>query len=146
MQDETARIVTGATKYCNVNSVLAELKWDSLTDRRRKYKLIALYKMTHSLSLNYIIDILPTQQRTRYHLRTANNIPPTTARTQMYQNPFLPATISIRNDLPLNVRGLPSLTSFKQSLNSNMLKPKSIFSFGSRRAQLLHTKLRLGCS
>ena len=38
MQDETARIVTGATKYCYVNSMLAELKWDSLTDRRRKHK------------------------------------------------------------------------------------------------------------
>ena len=102
--------------------------------------------MNHSLSLNYLIDILPTQHQTRYHLRTANNIPPITARTQMYQNPFLPATISITNDLPLNVRGLPSLTSFKQSLNSNMSKPKSIFSFGSRRAQILHTRLRLGCS
>ena len=76
MQDETARIVTGATKYCNVNPKLAELKWDSLTDRRRKHKLIALYK--------YIIDLLPTQQQTWYNLRTANNIPPITARTHMY--------------------------------------------------------------
>ena len=50
VQNETARTVTGATKYCNVNSMLAELKWDSLTDRRRKHKPIALYKMNHSLS------------------------------------------------------------------------------------------------
>ena len=27
-----------------------------------------------------------------------------------------------------------------------MSKPKSIFSFGSRRAQILHARLRLGCS
>jgi len=81
VQNEAARIVTGATKYCNVNSMLAELKWDSLTDRRRKHKLIALYKMNHSLSPKYLIDLLPTQQQTRYNLRTANNSPPITART-----------------------------------------------------------------
>jgi len=45
VQNEAARIVTGATKYCNVNSMLAELKWDSLKDRRRKHKRITLYKM-----------------------------------------------------------------------------------------------------
>jgi len=68
---------------------------------------------------------------------------PTNTRTQMYQNSFLPATIRIWNDLPLSVRRLPSLKSFKQSLNSNKSKLKSIFSFGSRRAQILHTRLRL---
>ena len=101
--------------------------------------------MNHSLSPKFLIDILPTQQQTRYHLRTAKNIPPITARTKMYHNAFL-HTIRIRNDLPLSVRGIPSLTSFKQSLNSNMSKPKSIFSFGSCRPQILHTRLRLGCS
>ena len=144
VQNETARIVRGVAKYCNINSMLAELKWDSLTNRRRK--LFAIYKMNHSLSPKYLIGLLPTHQQTRYNLRTANKIPPITARTQTYQNSFLPATIRIWNDLPLTVRSLPSLTSFKQSLNSNMSKPKSIFSFGSRRAQILHTRLRLGCS
>jgi len=124
---------------------MLKLKWDSLTDGRRKHKLIALYKMNHPLSPKHLY-LLPTQQQTRYNLRTANHIPPITARTQMYQNSFLPATIRIWNDLPLSVRSLPSLTSIKQSLNSNMSKPKSIFSFGSRRAQILHTRFRLGCS
>jgi len=71
---------------------------------------------------------------------------PITARKQMYQQSFLPAIKRIWNDLPLSVRSLPSLTSFKQSLNSKISKPRTIFSFGSRRAQILHTRLRLGCS
>ena len=146
VQNEAARIVTGATKYCNVNSMLAEIKWDSLSDRRRKHKLVALYKMNHALSPKYLINLLHTQQQTRYNIRTTNKIPLITARTLMYQNSFLPATIRIWNDLPLSVRSLPSLTSLKPSLNSNMSTPKSMFSFGSRRAQILHTSLRLGCS
>ena len=40
VQNEHASIVTGATEYCQVDSMLAELKWDSLTDRRRKHKLM----------------------------------------------------------------------------------------------------------
>ena len=98
VQNEAARIVTGATKYCNVNSMLAELKWYSLTDRLRKHKLIALYKMNHSLSPKYLIDLLPTQQQTRYNLRTANNIPHITARTQLYhffQQLYVSGTISL---------------------------------------------------
>ena len=63
----------------------------------------------------------------------------------MYQNAFL-HTIRIRNDLPLSVRCIPSLTSFKQSLNSKISKPRTIFSFGSRSVQILYTRLRLGCS
>jgi len=81
VQNEAALIVTGATKYCTSDSMLAKLKWDSLTDRRRKHKLIALHKMNHSLSPEYLIDLLPTQQQTWSNLRTASNIPPITART-----------------------------------------------------------------
>ena len=102
--------------------------------------------MNHSLSPKYLIDLLPTHRHTRYNLRTANNIPRITATTQMYTNLLLPATVRIWNNLPLSVSNHPSLTSFDQSLNSNMEKPKSIFSFESRSAQILHTRLRLDCS
>ena len=54
VQNEDERIVTGATKYCKVNSMLAELNSDSLTDGRRKDKHTALYKMNHSLSPKYL--------------------------------------------------------------------------------------------
>ena len=102
--------------------------------------------MNHSLSPKYLIDLLPTHRHTRYNLRTANNIPRITATTQMYTNLLLPETVRIWNNLPLSVSNHPSLTSFDQSLNSNMEKPKSIFSFESHSAQILHTRLRLDCS
>ena len=146
VQNEAARIVSGATKYCNIQSMLAELKWETLADRRKKHKLITLYKMNHTISPQYLIDLLPAHEQTRYNLRTANNIPSITARTQLYQNSFLPATIREWNNLPLNVRNLPTLNAFKQALKSNICKPKAIFSFGPRNAQILHTRLRLGCS
>jgi len=50
VQNEAARIVSGATKYCNIQSMLAELKWETLAERRKKQKLITLYKMNHAIS------------------------------------------------------------------------------------------------
>ena len=45
VQNEAARIVTGATKYCNIQKLLFELKWETLTERRKKHCLIMLYKI-----------------------------------------------------------------------------------------------------
>ena len=36
VQNETARIVSGATKLCNIHTLLADLRWDTLACRRRK--------------------------------------------------------------------------------------------------------------
>ncbi|WAR30422.1 hypothetical protein MAR_032964, partial [Mya arenaria] len=107
VQNEALRIVSGATKYCNINSMFAEHKWESLADRCRKHKLITFYKIYHSLSPKYLTDIIPAQEQTRYNLRTTNNTPTIIVRTQLYQNYFLPATICEWNKLPYNIRNLP---------------------------------------
>jgi len=36
IQNEAARIVSGATKLCNIHTLLADLRWDTLACRRRK--------------------------------------------------------------------------------------------------------------
>ena len=64
VQNEAVRIVSGATKYCNIQSMLAELKWETLADRRKKHKLITLYKMNHTISPHYLIDLLPAHEQT----------------------------------------------------------------------------------
>ena len=45
IQNEAARIVTGATKLVSIQSRLSETGWESLTSRREKHKLILYYKM-----------------------------------------------------------------------------------------------------
>ena len=44
---EAARIVTGATKLCNIQSLLSDLKWEPLSERRKKHILTLFYKMHH---------------------------------------------------------------------------------------------------
>ena len=46
IQNEAARIVTGATKLASIQSLMSE----SLTSRREKHKLVLFYKMINSLA------------------------------------------------------------------------------------------------
>ena len=47
IQNEAARIVTGATKLASLHSLYADTGWESLASRREKHKLILYYKMQH---------------------------------------------------------------------------------------------------
>ena len=44
VQDEAARIVTGATRLTSIESLLTETGWETLSARRNKHKLVMFYK------------------------------------------------------------------------------------------------------
>ena len=142
VQIEAARICTGATKFCNIQKILQDLKWESLAERRKKHRLILFYKMTNSLTPSYLSTILPQNEPT-YNLRNMRSVP---SRTQAHNTSFLPSTIRDWNSLPLHIRQSTSLSTFKQSLNSTLGKSSPLFNIGSRKGQIFHTRLRLGCS
>ena len=47
VQVEAARICTGATKYCNIEKLLNDLRWETLIERRKHHRLVFFYKMIH---------------------------------------------------------------------------------------------------
>ena len=56
---EAARIITGGTKLCSLEKLLADLGWDSLEYRRTKHKLNIFNKIINNLSPNYLQDCVP---------------------------------------------------------------------------------------
>ena len=64
-----------ATKLCNIQTLLADLRWDTLACRRRKHRLTLLYKMKHGLTRSYLTHMIPNQSQDRYPLRNAERIP-----------------------------------------------------------------------
>ena len=44
LQLEAARVVTGLTRSVSINSLLKEIGWVSLEDRRKIQKLVTIYK------------------------------------------------------------------------------------------------------
>ena len=146
VQYDAARIVSGATKYCNTNSLLLDLKWETLSERRKKHKLILFYKMHQNITPNYLSNMIPASSQSTYLLRNAGDIPSIYCRTKIYQSSFLPSVICDWNALPLSTKSKPTLTSFKSALNRSLGKPSPLFNIGTRPGQILHTRLRLGCS
>ena len=92
VQNEAARIVTGAIKYCNIQKVLFELKWKTLTERRKKHRLIMIYKMLNGISPPYLTSRSQSSQNDdeRYNLRHLRSV---RAKTQFYNLTFLPRTV-----------------------------------------------------
>ena len=149
IQIEAMRIVTGATKLTSIEKLYLETGWEKLTERRRKHKLCTFYKMINSQSPLYLQNLVPqtTDERQNYNLRSATNFSNIRARTKLYDDSFLPATIRLWNQLPQITRDSSSLTIFKSKLNSE--NPKIIPNYyycGSRLGQIYHTRLRLDCS
>ena len=84
IQNEAARIVTGATKLVSIRALYEEVKWDTLEERRRKHKLALFYKMVNGLSPPYLSSLIPLPRASSYNLRNTNDIQTIHARTNQY--------------------------------------------------------------
>ena len=118
IQNEAARIATGATKLISLHTLSNEVKWESLEERRRKHKLTLLYKMKSNLCPTYLSSLVrqTVNSISRYNLRNANDLQTINARTSLYYNSCLPSTIRAWNDLPLEAKQLESVYAFKYFL------------------------------
>ena len=139
IQNEAARIAVGATKLVSLNSLHNEISWESLEKRRLDHKLTLFYKMLNNLKPQYLSSLVPQPVRnlSRYNLRNSNDLQTIAARTNQYYYSFLPSSIRALNSLPGEAKETDSVNSFKSYLKKN----KDCYT-GTRKAQILHTRLR----
>ena len=95
IQNEAARIVTGATKLVSINSLMQETGLETLSNRRKKHKLFLFYKMQHQMSPDYLSSLVPPTigSTTNYQLRNSSDLLTLHASSQLYFNSFLPSVI-----------------------------------------------------
>ena len=148
IQNEAARIVTGATKLVSINTLMQETGWETLSNRRKKHKLFLFYKMQHQMSPDYLSSLVPPTigSTTNYQLRKSSDLLTLHASSQLYFNSFLPSVIREWNELPEITRELPSIATFKHELNSDTMKIPIYYFDGNRIGQIYHVRLRTNCS
>ena len=148
IQNEAARIVTGATKLVSINSLLSETGWETLSSRRNKHKLTLLYKMQNDLSPEYLCSLVPPTvgSTSSYPLRNADDLQILHTNSQLYYNSFLPSAVREWNELPIETRNSSSLNIFKTRINNNISLPPSYYFTGKRLGQIYHARLRTKCS
>lgn len=147
IQNEAARIVTGATKLISINNLYQETGWELLSSRRSTHKLVLFYKMVNRQVPDYLSDLVPNSvgSQSRYSLRNERNLQAIACKTSLYANSFLPSTINQWNSLPDDIKHSPTLNIFKSKLKKRTKIP-NYYCRGSRYGQVLLTRLRNNCS
>ena len=85
----------------------------------------------------------------QYNLRNNDDFMLLPCRTVLFENSCVPSLISLWNSLPLNVRHLPTISSFKREISNFMFQTNTVpsyFSYGIRYLSVIHARLRNNCS
>ena len=110
--------------------------------------LHCLTKMTHNRTPLYLSALVPPFVSTisRYSLGNSNDLQTIDARTSLNYNSFLPSTVRAWNNVKDEAKQSNSVNTFKCFLNKDKTRIPKHFYVGSRKAQVLHTRLRTNCS
>ena len=113
VQRQAAIACTGAYKHTSYNSLLKELNWESLEERRYLNKLTTYYKIVKNIYPRYLNSLLPTNQPSNYNLRRPQPLRPRFSRLSASTHSFFPSTTRDWNALPEQTRQAPSVNCFK---------------------------------
>ena len=103
--------------------------------------------MFNQLTPVYLSSLIPQKVNaiSHHNLRNSNDIHSIRSNTSLYHNSFLPSTLRQWNNLPVEARQLNTLSSFKTFLKKDLQSVLTYYYCGSRKAQILHARLRTGC-
>ena len=104
--------------------------------------------MINGLCPDYLSSLVPPTvgNNTAYSLRNTSDYKYIRSNTQLYHNSFLPSVVRDWNEQPHTTRNLPSISSFKRSLNSTLIGVPLFYLDGKRIGQIYHSRLRMDCS
>ena len=99
--------------------------------------------MSTNDSPSYLSSLVPksVDHAPSYNLSNSQNLRPIATRTNLYYNSFLPSAIRDWNELPVEVRQLDSVCSFKNYHNRDFTSFPNCYLTGNRISQILHTRL-----
>ena len=108
-------VLNDYSRYSSVTSLLQQLQWPTLEERRKKARLSLLYKANNNLIALQVPPYYQTRPtQTRLHHQSSFIHPFT--RTSSYMNSFFPRTIKEWNTLPPTTVASNSLTIFQSSI------------------------------
>lgn len=152
-QNRAARLITGTVRRTHVAGLREELGWSSVADRRKKDKLLLFHRLVHDHVIPEFIRAIapntreavsgiPLRSTTEITLRQPGS------RTAAYSRSFVPSTTRCWNELPTELRLLDSHKRFKKKIGELMGpdRPNPFYIYGSKRGNILHTRLRLNAS
>jgi hypothetical protein len=148
VQRRAAVLCTGAFKRSSYKCLLEELGWESLEDRRKKAKLVLMFKILNNLTPNYLKVLIPPQVQdgTEYNLRNRSHIRLPAARTNYMKNSYIPSTLKQWNATDPQLRNIRTLPSIKAKLKFCPNPLSKVYSLSYGYSFKFLTQIRLGLS
>ena len=148
IQNEAARIATGASALVSIEALHNEIGWESLQTRRTNHKLSLFFKMQHDLTPSYLSNLVPpsVSETSRYALRNADDYTTILCNSQHHYSSFLPTVVRDWNNLPQQAKQIGSLISFKAFLTKDKIQIPKYYYTGKRKWQVMHTRIRTNSS
>ena len=145
---DALRTIIGTVKGTSHETIYFESGFTTLSERRKKHKLIMFFKIVNGLVPNFLNKYLPplASSINPYHRRRPSERRPPSAKTEIYKQSFFPSTTILWNSLPIEIQTCSSLSLFKSFLSRNdPLCPPRVY-YGDRFVQITHCRLRIGMS
>ena len=136
-----AKIVTGAQKFTNQDSLFRELGWETTTQRIELLCLSQFHKIVHRQTTPLIQECLPPLLNSRYPTkRTFENYP---CKKTSFEKSFFPYVIKKWDVIAMDLKGLDHCE-FKIKLKE-IYKPQKYrhYNSGYKYPNTLHAQLRL---
>ena len=113
IQRQAAIICTGGYRHTSYSSLLEELNWMSLANRRKLHKLILFYKIYNNIYPQYLHNFIIYNHNITHNLRHRHNIIPRDTRLSISSCSFFPSTTLNWNNLSDIHQSAPTVASFK---------------------------------
>jgi hypothetical protein len=148
VQLAAARVVLGATRGTSHAKMYKDLGWMNLEERRKKQRIKTFFKiMKDKKTPESLKSLIPMQtaERTVHRVRSKDKLSQPLAKTVAFYDSFFPATTKEWNELTPEARSCSTTEALEEHLQQPR-KPPSYYYEGTRQGQILHNRLRLGCS
>lgn len=120
VQNAAAKFLTNTRKRDHITPVLINLHWLPVKFRIQYKVLTFVFKALHNQAPTYINDMLIPYQSQR-QLRSSQNMLLTVPRSRLRRSgdrAFSVAAPALWNELPLSLKSLPSMDTFKKGLKT----------------------------
>ena len=151
IQRKAGLVCTGAYQHTGSTNLLDELGWESLSTRRKSYRLLLFHKMVHDPNCpTYLKKLVPDtiQDVQPYYLRNNDDYRKVFAHLESHNKHFLLQTVTDWNLLDSNLRNIESFLLFKRALHKHLYTRtvNNLYTHGSKHSNISIARLRMGLS
>lgn len=126
VQNAAARLIMDIGKYSHITPALYELHWLPVLERIHFKILLLAFKAIHGLAPAYISNLLVIKRKSLYNLRSNSGILLQPPRGKMLatlgERAFQAAAPHLWNELPLQLRTIGSVETFKKSIKTFLFR------------------------